>query len=135
MKLGSLSAGVAALAGAVLSSLCCLLPLTVIALGLGSGASMAVTMQYRWILIPSGVLGLVGGVTLYIRERRRCDAMACRMAGDRITLALLVVAGVVVVTAIALDQFPEVTADVLTRLTDTGGHGAAGHDMKGMDGR
>src|SRR6266851_1897715 len=47
MKLRSLSAGVAALAGAVLSSLCCLLPLTVIALGLGSGAFMAVTMQYR----------------------------------------------------------------------------------------
>jgi len=47
MKLGSLSAGGAAWAGAVLSSLCCLLPLTVIALGLGSGAFMAVTMQYR----------------------------------------------------------------------------------------
>ncbi len=62
MKLGSLGAGVAALAGAVLSSLCCLLPLTVIALGLGSGAFMAVTMQYRWILIPTGVLGV--GVAL-----------------------------------------------------------------------
>jgi hypothetical protein len=47
MKLGSLGAGVAAAAGAFLSSLCCLLPLTVIALGLGSGAFMAVTMQYR----------------------------------------------------------------------------------------
>jgi len=69
-----LGAGVAAWAGAVLSSLCCLLPLTVIVLGLGSGAFMAVTMQYRWILIPTGVLGVVLGVALYIRERRRCDA-------------------------------------------------------------
>jgi len=135
MKLGSLSAGVAALAGAVLSSLCCLLPWTVIALGLGSGAFMAVTMQYRWILIPTGVLGVVGGVVLYIRERRRCDAQACRMAGSRITLALLIVASVVVATAIALDRFPEVTADVLARLTDGGGHSAVGHDMKDMDKR
>jgi hypothetical protein len=55
MKLGSLGAGVAAWAGAVLSSLCCLLPLTVIVVGLGSGAFMAVTMQYRWILIPTGL--------------------------------------------------------------------------------
>ncbi len=60
MKLGSLGAGVAAWAGAVLSSLCCLLPLTIIALGLGSGAFMAMTMRYRWILIPTGVLGVVG---------------------------------------------------------------------------
>jgi len=135
MKLGSLSAGVAALAGAVLSSLCCLLPLTVIALGLGSGAFMAVTMQYRRILIPTGVLGVVGGVVLYIRERRRCDAQACRMAGGRITLALLIVASVVVATAIGLDRFPEVTADVLAHLTDGGGHNSVGHDMKDMDKR
>jgi hypothetical protein len=38
MKLGSLGAGVAAWAGAVLASLCCLLPLTVIVPGFGSGA-------------------------------------------------------------------------------------------------
>ncbi len=135
MKLGSLGAGVAAWAGAVLSSLCCLLPLTVIVLGLGSGAFMAVTMQYRGLLIPTGVLGVVVGVALYIRERRRCDALACRMAGGRTTLVLLVLASLVVVTAIVLDRFPEATSDLLARLSDTGGHGAAGHDMKGMGGR
>jgi O-antigen ligase len=111
------------------------LPLTVIALGLGSGAFMAVTMQYRWILIPTGVLGVVVGFALYIRERRRCDALACRMVGGRTTLALLVVASLVVATAIALDRFPEVTSDLLARLTDAGRHSAAGHDMKGMSGR
>jgi hypothetical protein len=136
MKLGSLSAGVAAAwAGAVLSSLCCLLPLTIIVLGLGSGAFMAVTMQYRWILIPTGILGVVGGFALYIRERRRCDALACRMAGGRTTLVLLVLASLVVVTAIVLDRFPEVTSDLLARLTDASDHSAAGHDMKGMGGR
>jgi hypothetical protein len=45
----ALGAGAAAWAGALLSSLCCLLPLAVIVLGLGSGAFMAATMQYRWI--------------------------------------------------------------------------------------
>ena len=134
MKNGAVGAGVVAWVGALLSSLCCLLPLTVIVLGLGSGAFMAVTMQYRWILIPAGVAGVLAGFTLYVRERRRCDALSCRMVGSRITLALLVVASLVVATSIVLDRFPEVTSDLLARLSDISGHGEAGHDMKDMGG-
>ena len=134
MRPGSLIAGLAAWAGALLSSLCCLLPLAVIVLGLGSGAFMAVTMQYRWILIPAGVLGVGTGFVLYVRERRRCEQLACRMAGSRVALALLIVAGLVVASAIMLDRFPEMTSDLLARVSDGTGQGRnAGHDMKGMD--
>ncbi len=133
MRLGSVGAGVAAWAGAILSSLCCLLPLAVIVLGLGSGAFMAVTMQYRWILIPVGVLGVGTGFVLYVRERRRCAALACRMAGSRLTLALLVAAGVVVATSIVLDRFPEMTSDLLARLSDGAAHGGdSPHKMDDM---
>src|SRR6058998_2952329 len=128
MRLGAIGAGLVAWAGAALSSLCCLLPLAVIVLGLGSGAFMTVTMQYRWILIPTGILGVLAGFALYLRERRRCQALACRMAGSRITLGLLLLAGLVVVTAILLDRFPEATSDLLARLSHAS---AAGHDMKG----
>ena len=107
----------AALTGAVLSSLCCLLPLAVILLGLGSGAFMAVTMQYRWILIPAGVIGVGAGFWLYLRERRRCDGLGCRMTGSRITLALLILAALVVTTSILLDRFPETTANLLAWAT------------------
>jgi hypothetical protein len=113
----------------MLSSLCCLLPLSIIVLGLGSGAFMAVTMQYRWILIPAGVVGVVTGFMLYVRERRRCDAAACRMAGRRVTLALLIVAALVVSTSIALDRFPELTSDLLARVMSTDAD--RGHDMGG----
>ena len=134
MKPGSVGAGLAAWAGAVLSSLCCLLPLVVIVLGLGSGAFMAVTMQYRWILIPAGVLGVTTGFVLYVRERRRCEQLACHMAGSRVALALLIIASLVVATSIVLDRFPEMTSDLLARLTDGTGQGRnAGRDMKGMD--
>lgn len=133
MQHGAVGAGVVAWAGAVLSSLCCLLPLAVIALGLGSGAFMAVTMQYRWILIPAGVAGVVAGFALYARERRRCSALACRMAGSWITFALLVLASLVVVTSIVLDRFPEMTSDLLARLTDGGARGGA--DMRDMGGK
>ncbi len=132
MKPGAIGAGAVAWLGAVLSSLCCLLPLAVITLGLGSGAFMAVTMQYRWILIPAGVIGILAGFVLYARERRRCDALACRMAGSRLTLALLVLASLVVTTSIVLDRFPEMTSDLIARVTDGGADGAAGHDMTHM---
>ena len=131
MTRGPFLAGFAAWAGALLSSLCCLLPLAVIALGLGSGAFMAVTMRYRWLLIPAGVLGVAAGFMLYVRERRRCDRLACRMTGSRVTLALLALAAIVVTTSIVLDRFPEVTSDLLAWVTsgsDAGAH--AGHDMK-----
>jgi hypothetical protein len=107
------------------------LPLTVIILGLGSGAFMATTMQYRWALVPAGIIGIIAGLALYLRERRRCDALACRMAGSRITLALLILAGLVVTTSIALDRFPEFTSDLLARIT-SGEASHSGHDMGGM---
>ena len=129
MRPGSVGAGIAAWVGAGLSSLCCLLPLSIIVLGLGSGAFMAVTMQYRWILIPAGVVGVVTGFMLYVRERRRCDAAACRMAGRRVTLALLILATLVVSTSIALDRFPELTSDLLARVMTT--DAPRGHDMGG----
>ena len=133
MRSGSPGAALAAWAGAVLSSLCCLLPLAIILLGLGSGAFMAVTMQYRWILIPAGVVGVTVGFVLYARERHRCNTLGCRMAGSTITLALLIVATLMVGTSIVVDRFPEVTADMLARLTDRTAPDATGHDMKSME--
>ena len=131
MKAGTVSAGVSAWVGALLSSLCCLLPLIVIVLGLGSGAFMAVTRRYRWLLIPSGIIGVATGLFLYFRERRRCAALACRMAGRRINLALLIMASLVVGTSIVLDRFPEFTADLLARVMNSDA-GHTGHDMGGM---
>lgn len=134
MKAGTVWASLVAWSGALLSSLCCLLPLTVIALGLGSGAFMALTMPYRWLLIPAGVLGIAGGFALYVCERRRCDTLGCRMVGSRVMLAALVVASGIVATSIVLDRFPEMTSDVLAWLAEDR-HSGARHDMKRMDGR
>ncbi|SRR5216684_590684 len=131
MRVAALTAGLVAWVGAVLASLCCLLPLAVIVLGLGSGAFMATTMQYRWLLVPAGIIGIVTGFVLYLRERRRCDALACRMAGSRITLALLILASLVVATTIVLDRFPEFTSDLLAHVM-SGDQPHAGHNMGGV---
>src|SRR5262249_14643850 len=129
MRAGTVGAGLTAWLGALLSSLCCLLPLAVILLGLGSGAFMAVTMQYRWLLISPGVVGVMTGFVLYLPERRPCAARACQMAGSRITLALRIGARVVAATAIVLDRFPESTSDLLPRVM-AAGH--AGHHIGGL---
>src|SRR5215813_9128136 len=96
MRAGTVGAGLTAWLGALLSSLCCLLPLAVILLGLGSGAFMAVTMQYRWLLIPAGVVGVVTGFVLYFRERPLCVVLGCRREGSSIMLALFLVFSIVV---------------------------------------
>ena len=51
MKLSNLKAGLVSFSSASIASLCCLLPLAVVLLGLGSGAFMIVTMKYRAIFL------------------------------------------------------------------------------------
>ncbi len=113
MRLTDLKSSVVALGSAAVASLCCLLPLAVVVLGLGSGAFMAVTMQYSAIFIPAGILGTAAGYYLYLRERRRCDRLGCAMVGSRINLALLGLSTVVLTAAVTLTAFPRTTAELI----------------------
>ena len=71
MDFNSIRSGLVSFTSAFIASLCCLLPLTVVLLGLGSGAFMMVTMQYRWIFLPIGVIGVLLGYYFYCHEKRR----------------------------------------------------------------
>ncbi|SRR6266508_1587754 len=113
MTFGNLKAGLVSFSSAIIASLCCLLPLAVVLLGLGSGAFMMVTMQYRAIFLPIGVAGVALGYYLYFREKRRCAKLACAFAGGKINLALLFFATVIVAGALVLDIFPQLTSTVL----------------------
>lgn len=117
MRVSDVKSGFLGMIAATIASLCCLLPLMVILLGLGSGAFMMTTMRYRAIFIPAGIIGIALGWTFYLRERRRCNALGCRLAGGRLNLGLLLFASLVVTGAVILDQFPEMTADLLMRAT------------------
>ena len=107
MKFSDLKSGLVGFGGALLSSLCCLLPLAVILLSLGSGAFMVTTMQFRSVLLPIGLLGVGVGYFLYFREKRRCAALACRMGGARINITLLVVASLILAIEVVFVVFPE----------------------------
>jgi hypothetical protein len=131
MRLAALIAGLVAWIGAALASLCCHLPLAVIVLGLGAARSWRRRCSTVGCWSRPGIVGIVAGFVLYVRERRRCSALACRMAGSRVTLGLLVVASLVVTTAIVLDRFPEFTLDVFTHVM-SGNQPHTGHKMGDM---
>ena len=113
MNLHSLKAGIVSFSAAIVASLCCLLPLAVVILGLGSGAFMMVTMQYRSIFLPTGVIGVALGYLLHFCEKRRCNSLGCSFVGRKTNLAILLIATVVVSIAIILDIFPALTSEIL----------------------
>lgn len=106
MRLVDVKSGLVSFGGAFVASLCCLLPLAVVLLGLGSGAFMATTMQYRPLFLPLGILGVGLGYFLYFREKRRCETLGCRMAGSRLNLGLLAIATVMLTIELAFVLFP-----------------------------
>ena len=113
MKVYGVKSSIVGLASAFVASLCCILPLAVVLLGIGSGAFMMTTMKYSYIFIPVGVVGLGLGYFLYFREKKSCDAKACKMAGGKLNLIILIGASVLIVTAIAFELFPEIIAPIL----------------------
>jgi len=113
MKFETFKASAVSMSAAVVASLCCLLPLTVVLFGLGSGAFMMVTMQYRAVFLPVGVLGVGLGYYFYFQEKHRCSGAGCAFVAGKFNLTLLFLATGIVVVALVLDFFPQLTSDIL----------------------
>lgn len=118
LKLSNLKSGLISFGGALIASLCCLLPFAVIVLGLGTGAFMAATMRYRAVLLPIGLTALCGGYYFYFRERRRCAALACQMVGSRTNLALLIVASLMLAIEMVFALFPQTVWSLMSLLME-----------------
>ncbi len=123
----SLLGGCIGAGGALVSSLCCVLPVTIVLLGLGTGAFMATTMKYTAIFVPVGVASVSAGFYLHIRERQRCARGGCRMTGAAWNLGILIVSALLVAAAVVLTVFPQASADLL--LWATGQQGGGPTDM------
>ena len=105
MDLKNLAPGALSATTSIGASLCCVLPLSVVALGLGSGAFMMFTMQYRPILYPLGLIGLAVSFVLFIRRKRACDLQACKMQGKWLNIALLAFSTVLMAAVTYVDFF------------------------------
>ncbi len=71
----------AGILAAVLGSICCVGPVVLIAIGLGTGA--AVLGRYHWFLLIGGIAVLTWAWVKYLRERRVCDCEHKPMEGRR----------------------------------------------------
>lgn len=90
MKPTDLKYGFMSVITAFSATLCCVLPMTIVFLGMGSGAFMMTTMKFRIILYPLGLLGVGVSYYLYFKKKKECDALSCRMQGKAINLTLIV---------------------------------------------
>lgn len=131
MRIQDFKPALVSLVSALAASACCLLPLAVIVLGLGSGAFMATTMRYQTILLPLGILGVAMGYTLYFRERRRCRTVVCRMAGSRLNVVMLGVATLVLVGELVLVAFPRAASELFTQAMVSAADRVEHFDAKG----
>ena len=113
LKISNMKTIIVSLPSAIVASLCCVLPLAVVLLGLGSGAFMMYTMKYSYIFIPIGVVGIGLGYFFYFREKKKCDALSCRMAAGKFNLVILVFSTILVVMALAFYLFPGLIAPLL----------------------
>ena len=105
MQIEDLKPGLIGVGTSFGASICCVLPMTIVLLGLGSGGFMMVTMQYRIFLYPLGLVGLVTAYWLYFRRRKVCDAQVCRMQGKRWNIEGLVFSTVLMSLVTYVDFF------------------------------
>ncbi len=112
MKISSLKPIIASLPSAIVASLCCVLPLTVVLLGIGSGAFMMTTMKYSYVFIPAGVIGVGLGYFLYFRQKKKSAACGCPMPAGKLNLTILILATIVVVLSVVFNVFPGLIAQL-----------------------
>lgn len=81
---------------------CCVLPLVLAAVGLGTGG-LAAFVPYHWPLTIASAVAIAVGWLLYLRRRRACSQRAecANLSPGRSTLVLLSIAtGVVALSAV-----------------------------------
>ena len=89
-----MKAAKAGIVSALLASACCLGPLLLIAIGLGSGA--AFLGRYHWFFLIGGLAVLTWAWIKYLREKTVCDCEDKPMDGRRTGLFTLFIATVIV---------------------------------------
>ena len=88
---------------AVFASVCCLGPVLLVVLGLGSLGFGAVLGRYHWWFIGAAIVLLSYAWRSYLTEVRRCKTASCEMARGKTTRTVLTVASVVVAAFVGLN--------------------------------
>jgi mercuric ion transport protein len=89
-----MKANQAGILSAILASTCCVGPLLLMAIGVGSGA--ALVGRYHWFFLIGGVAVLTWAWAKYLREKTICDCEHKSMGGRRSAMLALLVSTVLV---------------------------------------
>lgn len=95
---------------AILASLCCLGPVALVLLGLGTLGAGAFLGRYHWFFIGGAALILIYAWRLYLKEKRRCEAARCQMEGRTPARITLIIATVAALSFAALNVYTYVIA-------------------------
>ncbi len=90
----------------VFTSVCCIGPLLLLALGLGSATLTAGLVKNKWIFMAMGAASLGASYYLYFRERKRCAAEGCTVASIKARKTFMGVATAVVVFFMVFSLYP-----------------------------
>lgn len=96
-KLGLLSA--------LMASVCCLGPVLLVLLGLGSLGFGAILGRYHWWFIAAAMAILTFAWRSYLKEAGRCRTAHCEMAQGKTTKTVLILASTVVAAFVGLNLY------------------------------
>lgn len=90
---------------AVFASICCVGPLVLILLGLGTLGIGAIIGKYHWYFVGGGVFLISIAWRYYFKEKRACDLKSCQMENKNVTLVTLIIATLIVTFFIGLNLY------------------------------
>ena len=85
----------AGILAAILGSTCCIGPLLLVAIGVGSAATLI--GRYHWFFIMGAMVALTWAWTKYLREKTVCDCEHKAMGGQRSAIVTLLVTSALVI--------------------------------------
>ncbi len=100
-----MKAGPLGIFSAALASVCCLGPVLMVLLGLGSLGFGALIGRYHWWFIVAAIALLTHAWRSYLKEAGRCRTTRCEMAGGARTRVALLLASMVVAVFISLNLY------------------------------
>lgn len=99
------------------ASICCLGPLILVLVGLGSLGIGAAIGKHHWWFLSGGILLLIIAWRYYFKEKKSCDLTGCQMRNKRLTQIILTTATVVVVFFVGLNLYPNLSKSPRVRET------------------
>lgn len=90
---------------AIVASICCIGPLILITLGLGSLGLGAVISKYHGLFLTASILLILFSWIKYFNEKKSCNIKKCQMENKKVTLIVLTISTTIVLFFVGLNLY------------------------------